>query len=71
MGNTNIILASQSPRRKQLLEDAGIRFELINSIQVEEIIPEGISNEEAAVYLTALQLQNILLINPITKQNLN
>lgn len=45
-----IILASGSPRRKQLLELAEISFEIIVS-DVEEIFPEGISAAQAAMHI--------------------
>lgn len=45
-----IILASQSPRRKQLLEWAEIPFEIIVK-ETDEHFPPGISPEEVAVYI--------------------
>lgn len=45
-----IILASQSPRRKQLLEWAEIPFE-VEVHQSDERFPPGISPEEVAVYI--------------------
>ncbi|HEU5053114.1 MAG TPA: Maf family protein [Hanamia sp.] len=45
-----IILASASPRRKQLLELAEIDFEVMVS-NVEEIFPEGISPAQAAMHI--------------------
>lgn len=53
--NKKLLLASKSPRRKQLLKDAGFNFEVISSKEVEEIIPEHISNNEAAVFLSELK----------------
>ncbi len=53
--NKRILLVSKSPRRKQLLEDAGFKFEVISSKEVEEIIPKNISNNEAAVFLSELK----------------
>jgi septum formation protein len=55
--NIIILLASKSPRRKQLLEEAGYRFKVINSIDVYEDIPEHISNEEAAKYLSEIKAE--------------
>ncbi len=43
-----IILASASPRRKELLETAGAEFEIIVA-DVDETIPDGTKPEEAAV----------------------
>lgn len=45
-----IILASQSPRRKQLLEWAEIPFEIIVK-ETDEHFPPGIPPEEIAVYI--------------------
>lgn len=45
-----IILASQSPRRKQLLEWAEIPFEIIVK-ETDEHFPPGIAPEEVAVYI--------------------
>lgn len=46
----NIILASSSPRRKELLEKAGIAFKIRVS-HADEDIPENIRAEEAPLYL--------------------
>ena len=57
----NIILASQSPRRKQLLEWAEIPFEIIVK-ETDEHFPPGIAPEEVAVYIArnkALAVQEI------------
>lgn len=43
----NIVLASASPRRKELLETAGLEFE-ISVADVDESIPLGIAPEDAA-----------------------
>lgn len=43
-----IILASASPRRKELLETAGAEFEIIVA-DVDETVPEGTKPEDAAV----------------------
>src|SRR5689334_5613681 len=45
-----IILASQSPRRKQLLEWAEVDFEVIVSNTAEDF-PPGLSFEEAAIHI--------------------
>jgi septum formation protein len=47
---TTIVLASQSPRRKQLLEWAEIPFEIIVK-ETDEHFPPGITPEEVAVYI--------------------
>jgi septum formation protein len=45
-----IILASQSPRRKQLLEWAEIPFEIVVK-ETDERFPPGLTPEEVAVYI--------------------
>jgi septum formation protein len=45
-----VVLASQSPRRKQLLEWAEVDFEIIVEA-TEETYPEGLSPEEVAIYI--------------------
>jgi septum formation protein len=55
-----IILASQSPRRKQLLEWAEIPFE-IKVKETAETFPEGLKVDEAAIHIArqkALAVQN-------------
>lgn len=49
-----LLLASQSPRRKELLSSLGFDFEVVK-IDCEEIIPEHIRIEEAAAYLSELK----------------
>ena len=49
-----ILLASQSPRRKSLLEMAGFTFRQI-SPQVEEVWPENLPVEEIPAYLARLK----------------
>lgn len=46
----NIILASQSPRRKQLLEWAEIPFEIVVK-ETDEHFPPNLTPEEVAVYI--------------------
>lgn len=45
-----IILASNSPRRRQLLQQAGIPFEVIVS-ESDEQFPDGLPPKDAAVYI--------------------
>jgi len=62
-----IILASQSPRRKQLLEWAEIAFE-IKVKETDETFPEGMRSEEAAIHIArqkALAVQNEVPANSI------
>lgn len=68
-----IVLASQSPRRKQLLEMAEVHFEIITA-DIEETFPEGMQAEKVPAYialnkaiavantLSALELTDTLII---------
>lgn len=49
-----ILLASQSPRRKELLTSLGFDFEVVK-IDCDEILPENIEIENAAAYLSELK----------------
>ncbi|MCW3160712.1 Maf family protein [Chryseobacterium oryctis] len=49
-----LLLASQSPRRKELLSSLGFDFEIVK-IDCEEIVPENIKVGEAAAYLSELK----------------
>ncbi len=46
----NIILASSSPRRKELLENLGLNFKQVN-YSFTESFPDGLSNQETAAFL--------------------
>lgn len=50
----NFILASQSPRRQQLLRDMGISFSVAH-INVEEIFPSHLEEQDIALYLCELK----------------
>jgi septum formation protein len=50
----NIILASKSPRRQQLLSDLGLRFE-VQTREVEEVYPEHLTRAAIAEYLAELK----------------
>lgn len=50
----NIILASKSPRRQQLVKSLGIDFS-VKTIDVEENYPEHLSMEEVPLYLAELK----------------
>lgn len=50
-----LILASQSPRRRQLLADAGIEFVLAPRFECEESFPEEMPAGEVAEYLANLK----------------
>jgi septum formation protein len=61
----NIILASQSPRRKQLLEWAEVPFEVIVQ-ETDESYPEGLSVHEVAVHIARNKALVIQQSNHIT-----
>lgn len=46
-----VLLASQSPRRKELLQHLGIDFTAISPIETDESYPLGLSGEETAAYI--------------------
>jgi septum formation protein len=50
----NIILASKSPRRQNLLKELGFEFE-IKTKEIEEIYPPALEKEEVAVFLSELK----------------
>ena len=50
-----LILASQSPRRRQLLADAGIEFELAPRFECEESFSQDMPAAEVAEYLSNLK----------------
>lgn len=52
--NHNIILASKSPRRQELLKGLGLSFE-IKTKEIEEIFPPALFREEIPVYLSNLK----------------
>jgi len=55
----NYILASNSPRRRQLLESLGIKFQ-VKTKEVEEHYPDNLEKEEIPVYLARLKAQPFL-----------
>lgn len=50
-----LILASQSPRRQQLLADAGLRYELAPRFECEEVFPDDMAADDVAGYLSRLK----------------
>ena len=52
----NLILASKSPRRKELLERSNIPF-IIRTLEVEEIYPDSLPKIEVAEYLAILKAE--------------
>lgn len=46
-----VILASNSPRRKELLERLGINFKVYTLFGIDETYPQGLENEEIALHI--------------------
>ena len=59
----NIILASNSPRRKQLLKMAGIRFTVLPS-DVPEMVPEFVTDDKRAQFLAELKASYTSVFHP-------
>ena len=55
----NYILASKSPRRRELLKTLGIDFQ-VKLKEVEEVFPDGLSKEEIPIYLVKLKAKPFL-----------
>ena len=53
--NYRLILASQSPRRRQLLSDAGLEFTLADRFECDESFPQDMPAEDVAEYLSRLK----------------
>lgn len=60
---TDIILASQSPRRRQLLEWAEIPFRVVVS-EADESIPPGLAPDEVAKHIAAIKADTVRTLNP-------
>ena len=58
-----IILASASPRRKELLTLAGIEYDVVVS-QCEEILPDGITPDKAVEELARQKAEDVFSRNP-------
>ena len=50
-----LILASHSPRRRQLLAGCDLKFELAESYEVEEVYPHDLPADEVPLYLAGLK----------------
>ena len=60
-----LILASKSPRRQQLLSDLGLKFR-VQSMDIPEVFPEGLGMTEVPVYLAELKAE---AFRPLLKKN--
>jgi septum formation protein len=54
LNNYKIILASASPRRKQLLEEMGFQFS-VQPISMNEVYPDNLEPPQVAEYLSAMK----------------
>lgn len=55
LADRQLILASASPRRHQLMEDAGLKFTLAPKFECEENYPDTLPAGEVAAYLSTLK----------------
>lgn len=60
-----VVLASQSPRRRQLLEQAGIPFE-VKVVETAETFPPGMSVEEVPVHIAR---QKAAAVSPLCRED--
>jgi len=58
MGSPRLIVASQSPRRKELLSQAGVVFDVVVSDAPEEVVP-GETPEEMVARLSRLKAESV------------
>lgn len=53
--NYRLLLGSQSPRRRQLLEGVGFKSQLLEPLEVNEAYPTHLKAEQIAIYLAELK----------------
>ena len=58
-----ILLASNSPRRKELLKELGFDFEIV-SVDCDEVYPTDLAVEKIAAYLSELKSNAFRTLNP-------
>ena len=54
-----ILLASQSPRRIELMQQAGIQFKIQHIVEIEEVYPSGLKREEIPLFIARLKAKNL------------
>ena len=57
-GKYKLVLASKSPRRREILKNAGFEF-TVRAGDADETLPDGISAENAVVYLAEVKAQAV------------
>lgn len=50
-----LLLGSQSPRRHQLIEGAGLKFKLLDPIEINETFPPHLKAKQIAIYLAEIK----------------
>lgn len=55
LNDYKLLLGSQSPRRRQLMEGAGFKFQLLEPLEVDEIYPPHLKAQEIAIFLAELK----------------
>ncbi|MEG1649582.1 MAG: Maf family nucleotide pyrophosphatase [Rikenellaceae bacterium] len=58
LNHYRIILFSGSPRRKELLDGAGIQFNVLSNNDITETYPDNLKGAEIARYLSELKAEN-------------
>ena len=53
--NTTILLASQSPRRRTLLQELGFNVKIVKPPDIDEIYPDHLAGSEIPLYLARLK----------------
>ena len=66
LGKYNIILASKSPRRQQLLKELGINFTIYTKDGIKENFPDNLIKEEIPVFLSKVKAN---CYNDIIREN--
>lgn len=51
LNSYDIILASKSPRRQHLMAELGLKFRVVNTIEMDEVYPSVLKASEIPVYL--------------------
>lgn len=58
LSSHRLILASHSPRRRELLAQCDLPFEVADKYEVDEMYPDDLTNEEIPAYLSQLKSQS-------------